>query len=191
MKLNLGSGIRPKEGYVNVDVVDHPAVDQVVDLNKLPWPWEDNSIEEIQAIDVLEHLAPLGRVQGQLNIIAVMGEIHRVLKPDGVLEAMVASTDSPAAFQDPMKVTFWNRNTFLHFIWPGPYWKSRAELPKFTLEAEDCGLADSDVNEYGMVWAVARIVKLSEEKEAEIRNKMAELDAEIGSAAAEGADFNG
>jgi hypothetical protein len=41
MKLNLGSGQRPKEGWVNVD--KYPPADVIHDLESLPWPWADNS----------------------------------------------------------------------------------------------------------------------------------------------------
>ena len=47
MKLNLGCGHDHKDGYINVDVSDLGNPDQVVDLEVLPWPWEDNAIEEI------------------------------------------------------------------------------------------------------------------------------------------------
>ena len=90
-------------------------MDQVVDLNVLPWPWADSSVDEFMAEDLLEHLAPLGRGEGQLNIMAVMREIWRCLVPNGVLDFKVPSTDGRGAWQDPTHVTYWNANTFLYF----------------------------------------------------------------------------
>lgn len=160
LKLNLGCGNLPRQGYVNVDITPYEGVDQQVDLNVVPWPWENDSVDEVYASDALEHFAPLGRGAGQLNILAVMGEIHRILRPGGLVELIIPSTDGPGAFQDPTHVTYWNKNTFLYFVERGPYSIPGAEeFPRFTLDARDLGVADSDVDEYGVVWACARLRK--------------------------------
>lgn len=80
MKLNLGSGGAPMEGddWVNVDAwPDSPGVDVVHDLNN-PLPYEDESVEEVKAFDVLEHFSyhTAGRV---------LSDWIRVLKPGGVI----------------------------------------------------------------------------------------------------------
>lgn len=79
-KLNIGSGERPMEGYVNVDWQDASSVDVVHDLNQLPYPFEDNSIDEIYISHVLEHLD---------RPFFVMKEFHRILKNGGVLHIKV------------------------------------------------------------------------------------------------------
>ena len=71
------------EGYVNVDMFDHPDVNIVYDLNIMPWPFEDDSIEEVFMAQCLEHL---------VDHNAAMKEIYRILKPGG------ARTDQRAAF---------------------------------------------------------------------------------------------
>ena len=43
------------DGYVNVDKVVLPTVDHICDLSE-PWPFDDDSSEEIQAHHVFEHL---------------------------------------------------------------------------------------------------------------------------------------
>lgn len=55
IRLYLGCNQRPKEGYVNVDIVAYPGVDVVADLEKR-WPWEDGSVDEILTVDLPEHL---------------------------------------------------------------------------------------------------------------------------------------
>ena len=47
MKLNLGCGKDYIDGWVNVDLYDDSKCDVVYDLEKFPWPWEDNSVSEI------------------------------------------------------------------------------------------------------------------------------------------------
>lgn len=76
MKLNLGCGPDIKPGYVNVDFrKTHESVFQV-DLSKFPWPWEDDSAEEILMLDFLEHF-PYAATNKMLL------EAHRVLKLKG------------------------------------------------------------------------------------------------------------
>ena len=45
-----------KDGYINVDWKASTDPDVVYDLNKLPYPFEDNTFELIEAFHVLEHL---------------------------------------------------------------------------------------------------------------------------------------
>lgn len=71
LKLNLGSGQNPKQGYLNVDKYGSP--DLKCDLESFPWPWPDNSVSEIILHHVLEHL---GRTPE--CFIGIMKEIYRV-----------------------------------------------------------------------------------------------------------------
>ena len=56
LKLNLGCGQRKMDGYVNVDASPVCGPDQVVDLEKTPWPWPDDAADTVKLIHVLEHL---------------------------------------------------------------------------------------------------------------------------------------
>lgn len=73
-KLNLGSGRFPLRGFLNVDLDVAARPDQVLDLNRLPYPFPANTFSLIEARHVLEHLH---------DVFAVMREIHRILKPGG------------------------------------------------------------------------------------------------------------
>lgn len=75
-KLNLGCGQFPKIGYVNIDIDPRSKADVTWDLELIPYPFSDQQFEIIEAHHVLEHLS---------NPIAVMGELHRILKPNGIL----------------------------------------------------------------------------------------------------------
>lgn len=76
VKLNLGCGSFRKVGYVNLDSSARLNPDVVHDLNRYPYPFDDNSFELIEADHVIEHLD---------DIFAAMRELHRMLKPDGRL----------------------------------------------------------------------------------------------------------
>ena len=68
-RANLGCGSDIRSGYVNVDSAKIPGVDVVADLALYPWPFRGGAFEEIQLVNVLEHLP---------NTVAAVEEIHRV-----------------------------------------------------------------------------------------------------------------
>jgi SAM-dependent methyltransferase len=103
MKLNLGSCDREFPGYTSVDIC--PPADIIADLAR-PWPWEDSSIDEIRAYDIIEHLP---------NKQHTMNEAWRVLRHGGRFDIDVPTTDGRGAWQDPTHVSYWNRNSFLYY----------------------------------------------------------------------------
>jgi predicted SAM-dependent methyltransferase len=90
IRLNLGCGPDLRDGYTNVDFrapeqlgpgayVHHF---QQVDLSSFPWPWEDDSVDEVMMLDFLEHF-PRHRTQG------ILQECRRILRKGGVLVVQV------------------------------------------------------------------------------------------------------
>jgi SAM-dependent methyltransferase len=75
-KLNLGSGEFKKEGYINVDWQEFTDPDIIHDLNVLPYPFEDNSFDLIEADHVLEHLN---------DPFKVMKDLHRMSQDKGTI----------------------------------------------------------------------------------------------------------
>ena len=73
MRLNLGCGSKKIEGFIGVDIKH---ADVVADIRKLPF--DDESADEIMAIHVCEHFYVR-------EILGVIKEWRRVLKPDGVM----------------------------------------------------------------------------------------------------------
>lgn len=73
MKLDLGCGKNKKEGFIGVDTRPFEGVDQVVDLTQ-KWPWEDNSVDEVNASHIVEHFEAKERIH-------FVNELYRVLKP--------------------------------------------------------------------------------------------------------------
>lgn len=108
--LNLGCGMRnPPECY-GIDIQDLPGVDLVANLN-YGIPLSDNSFDVVIAQDFLEHIDMNKRIR-------IMEEIYRVLKPGGVLQFDVPSTDgnNRGAFCDPTHVSFWNELSFWYYL---------------------------------------------------------------------------
>jgi ubiquinone/menaquinone biosynthesis C-methylase UbiE len=71
LKLNLGSGKERLEGFTNVDLYDETA-DIIADICELPI--NDNSVDEILALQVIEHV-PYNKSPHMFS------EMYRVLKP--------------------------------------------------------------------------------------------------------------
>lgn len=92
MRLNLGVGRDALDAWVNVDMQHYEGVDMLWDLDKTPWPFEDQNAEEIQALDIFEHL---------LDLTSAMDECWRVLKPGGGLTLRVPVAGGPNHYADP------------------------------------------------------------------------------------------
>lgn len=84
--LDIGCGTNPymseseDDEIVHLDVTDLSGVDVVWDLNNFPYPFKDNEFDMVIAYHVLEHLD---------NVVKVMGELWRILKPKGIVKIRV------------------------------------------------------------------------------------------------------
>jgi len=78
--LNLGSGRFPLPGYLNLDQDTAAQPDLVWNLNRIPYPFPGNTFRRIEARHVLEHLH---------DVFGVMREVHRILRPGGVIRITV------------------------------------------------------------------------------------------------------
>ena len=79
MELNLGCGFLHMQGAINVDIDPRCDPDMLVDVTK-ELPFDDNTFDAVHANSVLEHV---------FNYESLMVEIHRVLKPECDLWAVV------------------------------------------------------------------------------------------------------
>ena len=90
--LNLGCGTTRIPHSIGVDVVKIDSyVDIVHDLNRIPYPFKSNSVDEIHIYHTLEHLSePLKKIE----------ECYRILKIGGKLFIRVPHFSSMGAFSD-------------------------------------------------------------------------------------------
>ena len=65
------------EGWENYDLYPEDGRVKYLDMNKLPYPFKDSSVDEILCSHILEHL--------YIPIYEIMKELHRILKPKGIL----------------------------------------------------------------------------------------------------------
>lgn len=74
IRLDLGGGEKPSQGYLNVDIQYYPGVDLILDVAKLDEYFPDNSVDALMCRDTLQCF-PFPSLRGILN------RWHRVLKP--------------------------------------------------------------------------------------------------------------
>lgn len=97
MKLNLGCGPHKLPGYLNVDRYGEP--DLRHDLERFPWPWADDSVDEVLASHVLEHLGTTPDA-----FIGVMKELYRVCRDGAEVRIAVPHPRHDDFLSDPTHV---------------------------------------------------------------------------------------
>ena len=108
MKINLGCGKRKLNGFLNCDNRKEVKADLIFDCGK-PLPFKDNSVDEITAIDLIEHLE-------RKEVLLLMNEIYRILKPNGKFYHRTPSCEGRGAWQDPTHKSAWNINTWRYYF---------------------------------------------------------------------------
>lgn len=102
-KLNLGCGFEYLKGYVNCDLRTNLKADKHFNLNEFPYPFADNSVDEILLSHVLEHLD---------DPIKILKECYRILKTGGKLDIRVPYFGSECAYADIDHKHFFGITTF-------------------------------------------------------------------------------
>jgi len=99
MKLNLGCGNKKLPGFVNCDSQSACNPDRIVDLESLPWPFEDSVADEVVLSHVLEHLGESSKVY-----LGIIKELYRVCAPDAVVRIAVPHPRHDDFLTDPTHV---------------------------------------------------------------------------------------
>lgn len=83
---------------VTLDMYDGHKPDVVHDLRKIPYPFQDDTFDEVHFYDVLEHLGTQGDYK---CFFSQFEEFYRITKHGGWLMAVSPAPFSPWAWGDP------------------------------------------------------------------------------------------
>lgn len=127
VKLDLGCGANKKEGYTGVDKAQIEGVDVVWDLRVSPWPFENESVDEVRCSHFFEHLT------GEERIL-FMNELQRILKVGGKAEVICPYYSSMRAVQDPTHK--WPPVCEASFLYFNKEWRDQNHLSHYGIEAD-------------------------------------------------------
>jgi len=116
VKIDLACGDNKREGFIGVDIKETSSTDIIHNLNQYPWPFEDNSVDEINCSHYVEHIPhDVKNGNDTDGLIQFMNECYRILKKDGKLTITAPYYTSVRAFGDPTHVRFIGDFTFPYY----------------------------------------------------------------------------
>ena len=127
VKLDIACGQNRQDGFHGVDIVPglYDDVDYTVhDLSEFPWPFEDDSVEEVFVSHYVEHTP---------DLIAFVNELYRILEPDGRVKVVHPYCRSNRAFQDPTHTRFIPEETWHYFT---KSWREDQKLDHYPITAD-------------------------------------------------------
>lgn len=113
IKLDIACGLNKREGFTGVDYVKADGVDIVHDLNRYPWPFESESVEEAHCSHYVEHIPMLWWNEGNdytalpkddksvEAFFKFFEEVHRILVPGGKISIIAPYYSSMRCWWDP------------------------------------------------------------------------------------------
>jgi len=110
--LDVGCGSSKLVGATGIDQFSLPGVDVIHDLNKCPWPFQDEYFDRIVFSHSLSHLT---------NISEILSECHRLLKPGGVIEIVAPHYSSDNFNTDPTHKMHLGYRSMNYFVTNVPF----------------------------------------------------------------------
>lgn len=119
LALDLGCGTNPRNPFQAKDLFGVDIRSDLerniikADLSTEPLPFDDNTFDFCTAFDFIEHIPRNSYPQGKprLAFLELMNEIHRALKPGGLLLHCTPAFPSKEVFQDPTHVNIITEDT--------------------------------------------------------------------------------
>ena len=124
--LDIGCGPSKVENSWGIDIFQYPEVDQILDLNNVPWDLPADHFEIIYAQHVIEHVA---------SIPEFMNEVHRIAKDGATVHVVTPHFSSIDSYSDPTHR--WHLSSEWHSIMTDSY--LQAQVSRVTpLKAKIC-----------------------------------------------------
>lgn len=106
IKINIACGQIRQDGFIGIDKVKTDAADIVHDLDQIPWPIDDSSVDEILCSHYIEHTK---------DLIKFVDEMYRIMKQGAKATVVAPYYANMRAIQDPTHVRSICEATFLYF----------------------------------------------------------------------------
>ncbi len=107
LRIDLGSGPKPRAGFYGLDQLEMEGVDIVADLNEPLDLLPDNCAEHVFSSHALEHVDKL---------LPLLAEIHRITRHNGYVEIIAPHFSNPYYYSDPTHVRFFGLYTMSYFV---------------------------------------------------------------------------
>ena len=107
LRIDIGSGPRPRPGFYALDQLELEGIDIVADLNEPLDLLPDSCAEHVFSSHTLEHVEKL---------LPLLAEIHRIARPGALIELIVPHFSDPYAYSDPTHVRFFGLYTMSYFV---------------------------------------------------------------------------
>ncbi|MBI4870402.1 MAG: methyltransferase domain-containing protein [Candidatus Riflebacteria bacterium] len=118
--VELGCGPNKRAGRIGIDRLELPGVDLVADVVEGLRLFPERSVDEVHSKSLLEHVD---------DLVAVMREIVRVLKPEGRSFHSVPHFSNPYFYSDYTHTRFMGLYTFYYFV--DEEFQLRRKVPTF------------------------------------------------------------
>lgn len=121
MKLDVGCGSNKRPGFIGMDISPNVGAEVVHDWEYFPWPFNSDSVGEINVSHVLEHTK---------DLIRFMEECYRILRVGGVMHVACPYHTSTGAWQDPTHTRAISEMTFHYF---SKHWRDNNGLGHYPI----------------------------------------------------------
>lgn len=132
--LELGCGNRKRNpAAIGIDMLDYPEVDMVGDIYEVLNSFPSGRVDEVQSHHFVEHVPDVPRL---------LGELARIVKPNGSVVFVAPHFSNPYFFSDPTHRNFFGLYTFCYYASGSPFSRqvpTYGYKPEFRIEKVDLG----------------------------------------------------
>jgi predicted SAM-dependent methyltransferase len=122
LRLDLACGKRKKHNFIGVDLWE--GADIVYNLEKFPWPFENDSVDEIFCQHYIEHVP---------DFVSFANELHRIMKVGAKAEIIAPYYTSVRAWMDPTHIRAISEGSFQYL---SKKWRESQGLDHYPITAD-------------------------------------------------------